>query len=203
MVQFQLPAPSGTTPCTSVDEVHVICLFHGRRSRAFETVGGWRRTCVRRKRRWPSFIIWRWAGPALDGWIRCRWRTSLLQRPLPHNRHLATIASRRPVREERPPRRRLAGSRPRSPAGERRRRPPGRREDRRSVRLARAPERVGRLLVRPVDQPSVRLARAPERVRRLLVRPVGQPSVRLERAPERAASRLSRDPPVGRRPQRS
>jgi hypothetical protein len=195
-------------PCTSVHEVHVICLFHGRRGRASRPSAGGAAHAFGGSEVWPSFIIWRWAGPVLDGWIRCRWRTSRLQRPLPHPRRSTTITSlrpdpSRPVRGRRPRRRRLPGSRPRNPAREPPKRAPGKREDRRSVRLARAPERVRRLLVRPVGQPSVRLARAPGKVRRLLVRPGGQPSVRLERAPERAASRLSREPPVGPGPRRS
>ena len=46
----------------------------------------------------PSFIIWRWAGRALDGWIRCRWITLLLQAPVPllHPRSMAAT-SRHPV----------------------------------------------------------------------------------------------------------
>jgi hypothetical protein len=183
------------------------------------TGGGWRRTCVGRERRWPSFTTWRWAGRALDGWIRCRWIIPLLQRPRPQNRCSMTVTSRR--RELLAPGER----RPRRRAGEQRRRLPGKVEDRRRVRLARALERVRRLLVKPDAQRSVPLARAPERVRRLLAvqrllgRPVGQPSVRLARvlervrrllgkpdgqpgvplarAPERAAGRPSREPPVG------
>jgi hypothetical protein len=191
------------------------------------TGGGWRRTCVGRERRWPSFTTWRWAGRALDGWIRCRWITPLLQRPRPQNRCSMTVTSRRRAQELLAPGER----RPRRRAGERRRRLPGRRGDRRSVRLARALERVRRLLVKPDGQPSVPLARAPERVprllvvrrlpvrpvvqpsvrharalgrvRRLLVRPDAQPGVPLARAPERAAGQLSREPPVGPVRQRS
>ena len=123
--------PGGRCLAQALTKCMLYVCFTGARPR-LETVGGWRRTCVRRKRRWPSFIIWRWAGPALDGWIRCRWRTSLLQRPPPHHRHTTTItnrrpAPRRPVRGERPPRRRLPESRPRNPAGERQRRVPRRR----------------------------------------------------------------------------
>lgn len=93
--------------------------------------------------RWPSFIIWRWAGPALDGWIRCRWRTLLLQRPPPPPRRTTTTTSlrpvpSRPVRGGRPPERGLPRSQPRSPARNRPgkpltrapRRPPGNRPPR-------------------------------------------------------------------------
>jgi hypothetical protein len=58
-----------------------------------ETGGGWRRTRVRRKRRWPNFIIWRWAGRALGGWIHCLRRAPLL---LPRrHRHPSTSTSPR------------------------------------------------------------------------------------------------------------
>ncbi len=125
-----------------------------------ETVGGWRRTCVRRKRRWPSFILWRWAGPALDGWIRCRWRTPLLRRPLPHPHRTATITSLRPVpgrpvRRERPPRNRPPESRPGNPA-----RNPARR------RQGGAPRRAPRRPPgdpRPRRPPRNRLANRPRR----------------------------------------
>jgi hypothetical protein len=120
------------------------------------TGGGWRRTCAGRERRWPSFIIWRWAGRALDGWIRCRWITVLLQAPVPllHPR-LMTATSRHPVPGQHARGRRLrgragpkslppgnqpaanpaAGSPPRSPAGnplngQRRRAPRNRRANR-------------------------------------------------------------------------
>jgi len=49
-----------------------------------ETGGGWRRTRVRRKRRWPNFIIWRWAGRALGGWILCLRRAPPLLLPRRH-----------------------------------------------------------------------------------------------------------------------
>jgi hypothetical protein len=38
---------------------------------------------VRRKLRWPNFIIWRWAGRALGGWIPCLRRVLRLHR-VPH-----------------------------------------------------------------------------------------------------------------------
>jgi hypothetical protein len=55
-----------------------------------ETGGGWRRTRVRRKRRWPSFIIWKWAGPAQGGWTHCPQKEPLLLRPLHHRRRLTS-----------------------------------------------------------------------------------------------------------------
>jgi hypothetical protein len=55
-------------------------LFTAGRTRAW-TRGGLRRTWVGRELTWPSFIIWRWAGPALAGWTRYRWKAR--HRPLP------------------------------------------------------------------------------------------------------------------------
>jgi hypothetical protein len=118
-------------PCTSVHEVQLICLTHRQARARLETGGGWRRTCVRRERRWPSFIIWRWAGRALGGWIRCRWRTSLLQLLPPPRQYSTTVTSRPivaglPARVKRRPRSPAPGNRPRSRAGEGPRSPPGR-----------------------------------------------------------------------------
>jgi hypothetical protein len=161
-----------------------------------ETVGGWRRTCVRRKRRWPSFIIWRWAGPALDGWIRCRWRMFLLHRLPPHP-HSTIIASRRPdpgrpVHEKRPPRRRLPGSRPRNPARERPRRPPGSPPPRRP----------------PENQPANRLRKVPEEPpsggnRRGRVRRGRHPGSGQRRAAGGVRPLISCGPRVGRGPRHS
>jgi hypothetical protein len=64
-----------------------------------ETGGGWRRTRVRRKRRWPNFIIWRWAGRALGGWIHCLRRALPLLLP---RRHHHPLASRNPAGEVSP-----------------------------------------------------------------------------------------------------
>ncbi len=55
-----------------------------------ETGGGWRRTCVWRERRWPNFIIWRWAGPAQDGWTLCPRKEPLLH--LPRRRRRRSIS---------------------------------------------------------------------------------------------------------------
>jgi hypothetical protein len=71
-------------PCTRVEDVQVISCPLQARAR-FSTSGGLRRIRVRRERRWPNFIIWRWAGPALDGWIRCPWSQPLLPHPLPQH----------------------------------------------------------------------------------------------------------------------
>lgn len=154
-------------PCTSVDEVHVICLFLGRRGRASRPSAGGAAHAFGGSEVWPSFIIWRWAGPAQDGWIRCRWRTSPLQRLLPHPRRSATIASlrpdpRRPVRGRRPRRRRL-GSRPRNPARKRQGRVPRRRpgdhprrppRNRLADRQRKAPERRPSAGNRPAPHPG-------------------------------------------------
>ena len=107
-----------------------------------ETVGGWRRTCVRRKRRWPSFIIWRWAGPALDGWIRCRWRTSPASTVPPPSPSSVTTTTTQPAGHAAKPREgpsaakegapRRPPRRPAKKAGkEGRRRPPEKRPPRR------------------------------------------------------------------------
>jgi hypothetical protein len=58
-----------------------------------ETGGGWRRTRVRRKRRWPNFIIWRWAGRAQGGWIHCL-RRALPLRLLRRRRRPLTLMNR-------------------------------------------------------------------------------------------------------------
>jgi hypothetical protein len=112
-------------PCRSLEYVHVICLFHWQARARLETGGGWRRTRVRRERRWPSFIIWRWVGPALAGWIRCRWRIPPLRLP-PREPHLTTnslslqlllgpLPLGESVRRRRPPGRQLRGERRRLP----------------------------------------------------------------------------------------
>jgi hypothetical protein len=120
--------------------------FTGRRGPRLETGGGWRRTRVRRERRWPSFIIWRWAGPALDGWTPCPWRAHPLLLPPQRRRHTVISMSRRPANPGL-----LAHAV--VPA---RRRPNGRRSEPARSRLARAPRRA---LVDPPDGPN-RLRRA-------------------------------------------
>jgi hypothetical protein len=64
-------------------------VIHREAPQRLDTGGGWRRTRVRRERRWPSFIIWRWAGPARDGWTRCRWRAPPLLLPPRRQPHMA------------------------------------------------------------------------------------------------------------------
>jgi hypothetical protein len=109
-----------------------------------------------RERRWPSFIIWRWAGPALDGWTRCRWTIPRLR--VPH-RHLpmTTLASHQgpaepepPARERKPPKSRAAHENRRKSlrGGGRRKRP--------NEEPRRAPERPRRSLGGnpPVDLPG-------------------------------------------------
>jgi hypothetical protein len=74
----------GATACTSNEDVQVICPSDRRAHPRLETGGGLRRTWVGRELTWRTFIIWRWAGPALAGWTRCRWKAR--QRPLPPRR---------------------------------------------------------------------------------------------------------------------
>jgi hypothetical protein len=57
--------------CTTPEDVQVICPDYRETPRRLGTGGGWRRTCVWRERRWPNFIIWRWAGPGRVGWTHC------------------------------------------------------------------------------------------------------------------------------------
>lgn len=52
---------------------------HGRRCSAPRPAAGGA-ALVRRKLRWPNFIIWRWAGRALGGWIPCLRRALRLHR---------------------------------------------------------------------------------------------------------------------------
>src|SRR5712691_9340882 len=116
-----------------------IWFFWAQAQARLTTVGGSRRICVGRKRRWPSFIIWRWAGPAPGGWTLCR-RSCPLRRP-----HLLS-----------PPRRR-----PRPPAPRPRARPPRRpRNDPRAGRPRPVPRRPPR---RPRDRPSSPRSVAPRR----------------------------------------
>jgi hypothetical protein len=71
--------------------------FTCRRPRASRPAAGGAAHAFGRERRWPSFISWRWAGPGLDGWIRCPWRVPPLQLPPPRLRHSAIMPSRRPL----------------------------------------------------------------------------------------------------------
>jgi hypothetical protein len=143
----------GLMPCRSVDEVQLICLTHRQARARLETGGGWRRTCVWEGAKWPSFIIWRWAGRALGGWIRCRWRIPRL-RPPPHHLHPTITTNRRPVPA--PPV--LAERRPRGPALKSR---PRRQAERRPREAPRKPQEdlpPGRL---PRSLPGNRPGRAP------------------------------------------
>ena len=91
-------------------------MFCSPRARArLETGGGWRRTCVGRELRWPSFTTWRWDGPALAGWIRCQRRTR--QPPLQPRRRLHTTSKTHPPRAAGPLSR--VASRPRNRPGNR------------------------------------------------------------------------------------
>jgi hypothetical protein len=129
----------------------------GARYGRLETGGGWRRTCLWRERRWPSFIIWRWAGPAQGGWIHCPRNPPLLLLPRRH-RHPSTSMSLRRHGEARA----RAPHEPR-PGGSR---PAGRRSGRARSLLAKAPKRApaeppGKGPNRPSGEPRSRLARVP------------------------------------------
>jgi hypothetical protein len=56
--------------CRRIEDVQVIKSTVRRRPR-LATGGGLRRIRVRKERRWPTFIIWRWAGPVRAGWTPC------------------------------------------------------------------------------------------------------------------------------------
>ena len=71
-------------------------------ARARLTAGGLRRTSDRRKRRWPSFIIWRWAGPDPDGWIRFRLEYPPAPTPTPPAPPEPTPATAQPSAPARP-----------------------------------------------------------------------------------------------------
>src|SRR5918992_1477933 len=102
-------------------------LLTGETLRRLETGGGWRRTCVWRERRWPSFIIWRWAGPAQGGWIHCPRKAPRLLLPRRHRHPSISMSLRRAGVRPAPHGLRPGGSRP------------GRRSGEPRSRLARAP----------------------------------------------------------------
>lgn len=131
---------------------------------------------VRRKRRWPNFIIWRWAGRALGGWIPCLRRAVL---PLLHPAH--SISKNLP-----PP-----GRKARRPAGSRRRDPP-------SEQPGNPPEPAERPHGKPAGLPDVRPVRPRERVAGRLgrVQAEGRPGAR----PARPLAKVVGLP--GRRPAR-
>src|SRR4029453_12104317 len=116
-----------------------------------ETGGGWRRTRVRRKRRWPNFIIWRWAGRALGGWIPCLRRALL---PLPR-RPVHFISENLQPASQRPPHPAGKLPRDRGPGGPRKqpKNPRGRREDRRDAQPVRLPGKVARRRGRVAGRP--------------------------------------------------
>jgi hypothetical protein len=178
---------------------------HWEAPHCLETGGGWRRTCVWRERRWPNFILWRWAGPAQGGWTHCPRNPPRL--PLPHPQRRSISKSRLPAvgLVARPPGRLVAP--PVKPPGQ-----PG-------VRRARLPAKVGRPLARPVGPPSARpaspvgppdapLVRPPARVVGPPVKGPGQLSAPRERVPagpggRAGADRLSRVLPARRGLRRS
>jgi hypothetical protein len=79
--------------CTSLPDVQVIRRLPGGALR-LETGGGWRRTCAWRERRWPNFIIWRWAGPAQGGWTPCPRKEPLLHLPRRRRRRSISMSPR-------------------------------------------------------------------------------------------------------------
>lgn len=109
-----------------------------------KTGGGWRRTCVWRERRWPNFILWRWAGPAQGGWTHCPRNPPRL--PLPHPHRPSVSMSRLPAVAlvARPPGRLVV--------------PPVKRPGQLGVGRARLPAKVGEPLAKPAGPPSVRPA---------------------------------------------
>ena len=119
-----------------------------------------------RKRRWPSFIIWRWAGPAQVGWTHCPQRVLLLlllllQRRPPHPSPLMSLPpAEAPVERAGPgvggPEGSRPSDRPRRAAGSRpvkapRRAPAGRPRSRANPPSA-AAARLGRAPVSPPAQ---------------------------------------------------
>jgi hypothetical protein len=79
--------------CTTPEDVQVICPVDRETLRRLRTGGGWRRTCVWRERRWPNFIIWRWAGPAQAGWTPCPRKAPHLLLPRRRRRRPLTLMS--------------------------------------------------------------------------------------------------------------
>ena len=183
--------------CTSPEYVQVICPTSPGGACAPRTGGGWRRTRVWRERRWPNFIIWRWAGRALGGWIPCLRRAP--RQPL--RRPVHSISENPHPASQRPPH--PAGKLPRGrePGGQKKQpeNPRGRREDRPDAQPVRLPGKVGRrrgrVAGRPrvrrarVAVPRVRRARVPERAARLPGKLEGRPSARRARALGRAGGR--------------
>jgi hypothetical protein len=139
-----------------------------------------------RERRWPSFIIWRWAGPAQDGWIHCL-RRALLR--IPRTPVHSTSRSPHPASQKPPPPHpagNLPGNRGLVAPRRQPRNPPGRQQDRAEAPLGRPPARVGPLRARVAEPPRrrhARVARAPG-VRH------ARPRERAARLPERLDDRL-------------
>jgi hypothetical protein len=158
------------------------------------------------ERRWPNFILWRWAGPAQGGWIHCPRNPPRLPLPRPHDPSISMSrlpAGRRLV--ARPPGRFVA--------------PPARPPSQPGVRRARLPAKVGKPPAGPVEPPSAQpaspvgppgapLVRPPAKVVGPLVKGPGQLSAPRERVPagpggQAGADRLSLALPARRGPRRS
>ena len=144
------------------------------------TGGGWRRTRVRRKLRWPNFIIWRWAGRALGGWIPCLPRVGRRppRRPVHSISETLPRASQSP-RETEEPRGQLE-------------RPPGNLAERRNAQPARPPGKVVGRRGRAAGPPSVRRGRVGGRLRARHERVAGRPRARHERVAGRPRARPAR-----------
>jgi hypothetical protein len=158
-----------------------------------KTGGGWRRTCVWRERRWPNFILWRWAGPAQGGWTHCPRNPPSLPLPGPQGPSISMSRLLAVVLVARPPGRLVAP--PVKPPGQ-----PG-------VQRARLPAKVGRPLAKPVGPPSVRpaspvvgprrgapLVRPPARVVEPLVKRPGQLSAPPVKGPGQLSAPLVKGP---------
>ncbi len=153
------------------------------------TRGGLRRFRVRREPRWPSFILWRVAGPGPGGWIRCRESSPRLRRiPLPTR----TMTTRRPPAPG-PGLPRAPENRPNPPrGGAQQRRPRG--------RARKAPRKAPRKPPSdPPGKPPRSLRASPPRKQR--AKPPRDRQKRLPAAPppKRVAGARPRSRPSGRR----
>jgi pyruvate/2-oxoglutarate dehydrogenase complex dihydrolipoamide acyltransferase (E2) component len=178
--------------------------FTGRRASAPRPAAGGA-ALVRRKRRWPNFIIWRWAGRALGGWIPCLRRAllphrpparSISRNPHPGNQRLPTGLAVKPPRDLAPG---AQNGQPKNPSGRQADRPdvrPGRPPAKAAEQHERAPEQPRAAQGRAPGQPSVARGRAPGQREA----PRGRPLARDAGQPERRHARLA--VPLGRVPEK-
>jgi hypothetical protein len=156
--------------------------FTGRRASAPRPAAGGA-ALVRRKRRWPNFIIWRWAGRALGGWTPCLRRAllphrhpvhSISRNPHPGNQRLPTGLAANPPRDPAPG---AQNGQPRNPSGRQVDRPdvrPGRPPAKAAGQHGRAPEQRRAARGRAPGQPRGAHGRAPEQPRVARGRAAGQ-----------------------------